>query len=328
MSQTGLDCNMADRKTYDFIYLLKFVAIIMITNSHFKPVYNGSFKQLAFGGAFGCALFFFCSGFTMIASKDEPFYKYIKRRVIRILPTFWLFLLLSGEWHATKHWLCWGHYWFLQTILIFYVLFFFVRKYLKNDIGKIIIALIAATIILYIYMPHEMWMVDYTMHQNRFTWLYYFAIMLLGARLRFAPPMLTVHSYFLKRLGRTSMISLFKFLLIPVAFFLVYGLKFFCMRYPVAMNLQLLFPVSLMATCYLFTAVFGDMKLQNNKIGTFVKFIANLTLEIYIVQFVCINICSTLPIYFRFSSVVIMILVSAYGLHWLSNKILLVRYER
>ena len=140
--------------------------------------------------------------------------------------------------------------------------------------------------------------------------------------------MLTVHSYFLKRLGRTSMISLFKFLLIPVAFFLVYGLKFFCMRYPVAMNLQLLFPVSLMATCYLFTAVFGDMKLQNNKISTFIKFIANLTLEIYIVQFVCINICSTLPIYFRFSGVVIMILVSAYGLHWLSNKILLVRYER
>lgn len=309
---------MIERKIFDFIYLFKFVAIIMITNSHFKLIY-GSFKQLAFGGAFGCALFFFCSGFTIMDSKDEPFYNYIKRRFLKILPTFWIFLLLSGEWQMSKHWFCWGHYWFLQAILVFYSLFYFVKKYYVEEIGKIIICMLVATMFLYFVMPHDKWMIDYTLHQNRFTWLYYFAIMLLGARLRNAPPRLLENRFFL-RILKIFKIDRLKYWLIPFAFLFVYGLKLFCTKYPVAINFQLLFPVLLMAVCYFFYIIFEEIKLDN-KLGAFIKQISNITLEIYIVQFVCIRVCTSLPIPIRFVSVVMMIFVSAYSLHWLSVKI-------
>lgn len=308
---------MAARKFFDFIYLLKFVAIILITNSHFKPIYNGDLKSLAFGGAFGCALFFFCSGFTMITNEEKSFLVYIKRRALRILPTYWIFLLLSGEWQFMKHWFCWGHYWFLQAILIFYCCFYFVKKYFKKEIGKIIVGLFVALIILYIIMPHNKWMVDYTLHQNRFTWIYYFAIMLLGAKLRSASPRLPVNGFW-KKMVRSM---LFKYMFIPTSFFVVYGLKFFCTKFPAAINLQLLFPILLMAVCYVSYAIYGNLKIQN-RVGKLVKQVANITLEIYIVQFVCISVCSSFSLYIRLVSVVIMILVSALMLHWLSGKIL------
>lgn len=317
---------MIERKTFDFIYLLKFLGIIMITNSHFKPIYSGSFKQMAFGGAFGCALFFFCSGFTMIASKDESFWRYLKRRVLRILPTFWIFLLLSCEWQSSKNWFCWGHYWFLQAILVFYCLFYFVKKYFKREMGKIIIGLFVTMVFLYFIMPHDKWMIDYTLHENRFTWLYYFAIMLLGAKGRILIPLKDRWTFYKVCRGVLKS-NILKYLLIPICFFIIYALKFVCTKFPIVNNLQLLFPLLLVSSCYIIYIMLWDINL--NKFGKFVKFVANITLEIYIVQFVCIAICSSFPIYIRLVSTLIFIFISAYILHWISGKVsLLIGYGK
>ena len=58
------------------IDVLKFLAIILITNSHMELLY-GKYNALATGGAIGNALFFFCSGFTLFLKpingiKDFP----------------------------------------------------------------------------------------------------------------------------------------------------------------------------------------------------------------------------------------------------------------
>lgn len=66
---------MHNKKIFDFIFLFKVIAILFITNSHMKPIYNDIFSQLAFGGAFGCALFFFCSGFTIKLNHTENFFQ-------------------------------------------------------------------------------------------------------------------------------------------------------------------------------------------------------------------------------------------------------------
>lgn len=47
------NCN--EKPDFKYIYFLKFIAILLITNSHFKPIYEGALSQFAFGGALGCA---------------------------------------------------------------------------------------------------------------------------------------------------------------------------------------------------------------------------------------------------------------------------------
>lgn len=296
------------QKKYDFVYLLKFLGIILITNSHFKPIYSDNLKQFAFGGALGCALFFFSSGFTMaIKVETETFLVYIKHRLIRILPTFWLFLLISNEWREINNWLCWGHYWFLQAIIVFYILFYFVQKYLTAQLIELILLLLCTVLFVYFMMPHEKWMIDYALHLNRFTWLYYFAIMLLGAKVRITPILKNNNN---KGLG--------KYLLIPLLVIVVYGLKYFLTKSPKHMNLQLLFPFLLMFTCCLLFYYFRDLSLS--KISKVViKFISGLTLEIYIVQFICISLCKAIPLPYRFVCTCLLIIIAAYGLNRLSK---------
>lgn len=50
---------------FDFVYMLKFVAILLITNSHFKPVYSGTFSQLAFLWCYGVLHFLLCFRFHL-----------------------------------------------------------------------------------------------------------------------------------------------------------------------------------------------------------------------------------------------------------------------
>ena len=121
------------QQRFDYIYLLKFLAIILITNSHFKPIYTGSLVPLAFGGAMGCSIFFFVSGYTLALSKKDNFWKWIGRRYLRIYPTAWLYFLLTGvmfgEWHSSwQNWVFLNSTWFLSAIVTFYLLFFFVSK--------------------------------------------------------------------------------------------------------------------------------------------------------------------------------------------------------
>ena len=47
--------------------ILKFIACLAITNSHFDVVY-GPLSPIATGGAIGDILFFFASGFTIFLS--------------------------------------------------------------------------------------------------------------------------------------------------------------------------------------------------------------------------------------------------------------------
>lgn len=77
------------------IDILKFLAVILITNSHMATLYPAPFTQLATGGAIGDALFFFCSGFTISFSRGGNFFNWYKRRINRIFPTLFAIAALS-----------------------------------------------------------------------------------------------------------------------------------------------------------------------------------------------------------------------------------------
>ena len=82
---------------------MKCIAVILIVNSHMETSY-GKFASFAFGGAIGLALFFFCSGFTLNISSD--FGKYMKRRIARIYPTVFSFVLAESLLFGNRFNIC------------------------------------------------------------------------------------------------------------------------------------------------------------------------------------------------------------------------------
>ncbi len=65
--------------------VLKFLAALLITNSHMEILY-GEYSFMATGGAIGDALFFFCSGYTLFLGRNASFFNWYKRRINRIYP--------------------------------------------------------------------------------------------------------------------------------------------------------------------------------------------------------------------------------------------------
>lgn len=80
------------------IDLIKFIAVIFITNSHFIPLYEDINKSFATLGVHGNALFFFASGYTLTLGKSMSlqFKNWYKRRIQRIWPTIIIWTILSN----------------------------------------------------------------------------------------------------------------------------------------------------------------------------------------------------------------------------------------
>ena len=69
---------------FGFIYLLKALASILITNSHLGNMYPSEF--MALGGSFGNGLFFCISGFLLVNIKTD-FASWYWGKIKRIYPT-------------------------------------------------------------------------------------------------------------------------------------------------------------------------------------------------------------------------------------------------
>lgn len=84
------------------IDIVKFFAVLLITNSHMDIMYT-KMSILATGGAIGDCLFFFASGFTILMGHETNFGNYYKRRIKRIYPTVlsWS-LIYSIVWGGDK----------------------------------------------------------------------------------------------------------------------------------------------------------------------------------------------------------------------------------
>lgn len=115
------------------IDILKCFAAIVITNSHMDILYP-KFGALATGGAIGDALFFFSSGFTLFLGRMGRFDNWYKRRINRIYPTVfaWAILgsLLFGYYNDINNILLSGGRWFVSCIMLYYVLLYFIQRYL------------------------------------------------------------------------------------------------------------------------------------------------------------------------------------------------------
>lgn len=165
------------------IDILKFFAVLLITNSHMEKVY-AEYGTLSTGGAIGDALFFFCSGFTLFLGRLGSFDAWYKRRIRRIYPSVFGFALVASICFASTsnilHVVMHGGGQFISCIMLSYIVLYVVRKLFSNHLNTVFIASCAFVVLWYVFLfehKESVWMYKGSIIK----WFCYFLFMLLGA---------------------------------------------------------------------------------------------------------------------------------------------------
>lgn len=262
---------------------LKFIAIILITNSHLDSYYP--YSQLGTGGSLGNSIFFLFSGYGLAKSlnKDNITWGiWIIKRLLRIYPStiivtiISIFLFTFITWPANaidfiKLFIWPTQFWFISAILFFYILYYPIFRWGKIKAVNAII-FISAGIYFYLYFT--------TMDINYFSiekipyfkWLYYFIVMLLGSFLSQS------------KLKLIPTKKVFNSIAIFVSFCTYFGFLFtlskgYCLDFQFLahiLNLWLIYHLINLAT---------TIEINNQFILKPINLIAGLTLEIYLLQF-------------------------------------------
>lgn len=285
------------------IDILKFFAVLLITNSHFDAQYVYA-KELATGGAIGDALFFFCSGYTLFLGRLGRFDVWYKRRIRRIFPSVLVVVIIYGFMSpqlGLPDLLYYGANWFIPCILICYVPLYFIRKYAANRLNRVYIVIGCLILSWYslFFEPIRTWFLTncnpldwmlfctpmdktWIYQWNYFKWLSFFCIMLFGAQMgRHAQMSVPANVS-----GRKAFIvNLCKLIGCIVVF---YAIPMVIERIPELNILLLLTLFPLIGICYYFYRWAGTevmLKLYGNKyIGATISVIGGLCLEIYLIQ--------------------------------------------
>lgn len=147
------------KKTFLFIVLIRALAAIVITNSHYTGVYPTDL--IANGGLLGDVLFFAVSGFCL-ANTDASFGRWYLRRFVRVYIPSWvmtvIYIILGAYvvagWQDIVKFFVWPTHWhFVASIILLYIPLFFVSKYIEmntKNYRRMAIGLLVVQIILYI----------------------------------------------------------------------------------------------------------------------------------------------------------------------------------
>ena len=264
------------------IDILKFLAVLLITNSHMELLY-GKYSVLATGGTIGDALFLFCSGFTlfmkpMMSIREFP--DWYKRRINRIYPTVLAIAVIKCTFfggHSTiNDIILHGGGWFVSCIMIYYVFIFLIGLYLRKHINLIIVLVSLASCVWFFTLERPFPFNMYGLEGGYLKWLLYFNFMLLGAK---------VGSMTAPAGGHSSARSLVCALLGIAGFYAFYiaGVKV-----ERAESVEILnFVPLLFAVYFLYRWANGEAakRLYTSKAGHFVvRFIGGLCLEVYLIQ--------------------------------------------
>lgn len=258
------------------IDVLKFFAVLLITNSHMELLY-GKYSMMATGGAIGDVLFFFCSGYTLFLGRERRFDNYYKRRINRIYPTVIMWALLSSAFfnrHSDMiNTIVNGGGWFVTCIMIYYVILHLIRKFAIDHLLMVlgVTLLVSLGWYLVIDIPD-----DFNMYgATYFKWCHYFSFMLLGAILGVQ-----------KCIGKVSFLK--DSLLLIGCVVLFYSILLLGRKVPLIHDLQVVSLAPLMGVTFYFYKMCNSDQLktlyQSKWIGPVMKTISGLCLEVYLVQ--------------------------------------------
>lgn len=299
-------------KKRDFaIDLIKFLAVLLIINSHMDKCYP-SFRILATGGAIGDALFLFCSGFTLFWGKMQSFDNFFKRRINRIYPSVFASVIVKlaigfyciEELTATK--ILGGE--FVIAIMLYYAIFWFIRSFAPNKIPTAMVLLAVMVLICYYFYPfkYETGVNGLYGTSSLFRWLPYTGIFLMGA---YIGKKVSLEGYTIK----AKKIDLLYLLLCLVTF---YGIQFVAKAY------QPYAPYQIATIPFLYCIVFLIYKICKSEhvaqfckkpvVNNIIMIVGGLCLESYLIQFAILTNALNFLFPLNLVIMVLLVLVAAY----------------
>ncbi|OME82143.1 hypothetical protein BK120_15850 [Paenibacillus sp. FSL A5-0031] len=303
-----------------FITVLKAMAAIMITNSHYTGVYPTDL--IANGGLLGDVIFFAVSGYCLVNIK-QTFLRWYSKRIIRIFPIVWIITTLYialgfyslDNWSLADYYLYPTYYHFVASIIVLYVAFYIVMKIriLEENIPKIMLALFIIEILLFIFIYDK---TSYHIDNVRepFIRFLFFQSMLLGAYFR-----KNIQIYVNKN-------NLLNWLALVVICILYFSSKLVFVKISSLSSYQILNQIVLVVLLYYVLRCFAGIEDKLNslppKFNTIISFLAKITLEIYVVQYVIIPKLTFLPFPLNWVLITFTILLVAFILHVISRKII------
>ena len=290
------------------IDFVKVIATLLVLNSHMGICY-GDYSAIATGGGLGDGLFFFISGFTLFLGKRTNFIDWYKRRLGRIFPTVIAVALVSclifGNQENFIQVMSVEKYWFLQCILICYIVMYPIVRYdlnLKVIFPMSFVVFLFAYFFLYQFDGELFYGVN-----NTFRWLVYFSVMLLGG--------------FICKNSHQIQASKFSILWTFLCVVAWYGVNYLAK----GSWLQLLSFFPLIGFCVyayqLGRSSFIEKCFKNKIAGNILYIIGNLCLESYLIQKLIFT--DALNHLFPLNILIIMVavLLAAYILHGISEII-------
>lgn len=306
---------------FEFVYWLRMIAAAMITNSHFADIWPIS--SLAFGGHFGNCIYFFLSGF-LLHSIHENFPKWYAKRIIRIYPAVWIASAINilptftedyGVMAYVHCFLFPTRFHFVASVLILYI-FFYVFRYIQqklrfNTLWAVLVIFIAYIFVYVFAFDKSYYHID-DVNEN---W----------CRFMFAQAML-LGSYARENYDRISAKVNAKNIIIFIVFTILYFSVKLSLRYiPEASLFQFILPMIVCIYIYNFSIIFikfeksGVLEKVNRYFGKFVRFMAGISFEIYLIQNPLITYFSTKSFPLRLILVTVSIIIYAFLVHTIAS---------
>ena len=314
---------MSNKQFFFFIVVLRALSAIIITNAHYTNVYP--YEIIANGGLLGDVLFFSISGFCLSNMKDS-FTNWFKRRAIRVYtPTLiaTLVFVLLGCYEVTsvrgaaKLFLWPTYYHFVGSIILLYIPFYFIVKHINLTTKKFAIlslSLLALQILIY-FTVYDTNYYHIDKVREPMIWFLFLQSMLLGAYYRRVTE--GEHPTISNILIGGGIVLTIGYFVSKLVFVKVEGLSQFQL-----LNQVILF-LLLWLTFRIFYAWEEKFKKMPQWLYKTVKYLADRTLEIYLVQYVLIFALDTFtPFPLNWLIVTGSILVAAHVLHCVSDKLL------
>lgn len=299
-----------------FIVFLRALAACLITNSHYTGVYPIEF--LANGGLIGDVLFFAVSGFCLFDVK-KTFFGWYGKRLKRIYPPVIIitivYLLIGcytvGEQYNLMYWLVYPTaYHFVSSILLLYLVFYWVGKYdlFRKRIPLLMVITAGIYFAIYLLFYDKTYYHIDTVREPMILFLY-FESMLLGAWFKQSKEMFC--NKFKWRYVIEVTVLLILYCVAKVLFSKNQTYSYFqCVN-------QLIIFALLYCVFRLFYSL--DEKLEHLPlwIKNVVAFLAKITLEIYVVQNVIISALKPYFVFpFNWIIITASIIFAAFVLHF------------
>lgn len=307
--------NKREERLY-YIDFIKIIGILLIINSHMDSVYP--IKAIATGGALGNALFFISSG--VLLRNINMNHNFWKKFMLKIyIPTEIMILLtFQGVEDDFFYKYVWPtEYWFIGAILLFYLLYFMIRRHKLFANPKIILILIAIVDIWYyiVFVDKSFWSIEIAGIKGKigfYKLIYYFAIMYSGG---------VLVNY------KAKYKKSFYGIISAISVIFLYLTKFLMVKIPILLNIQIICQVEIyiFAIAFLVFArlLFEEIDVEKHKKTKYLlSNISKYSLAIYLTQFVAISIAKEVIFPMSWILSIVLIVIFSIVLKYISDILL------